>query len=936
VGRATETRTLGDLLSSARKGRGRVALVRGEAGIGKTRLLQAITDKAAGQGLDVRRAEASAFEQSRPFGLVFDALGAAAAATDDRLSGLSRLLRSRQDWSGGIEAVPVEVHHLVDEFVKIFESLCASGCLVLVAENLHWADTSSLMFLQRILRLCAQYPALVLTSTRPTDRPEVRELISAATEPDTTRLELGPLDPRSVSSLAERLLGGSPGPRMATYLAKASGNPLFISELAASAHRRGMAKVGLTGEVELVGEDSPAGLDTAILDRLSVLPEETVELLRMAAISGHELDLDELTLLSGRDIGDLARTLRAASGTGLLRVEGSRLSFSHDLIQETLYWDWPDALRRGLHRELARLLANNGAPSHRVAHHAAQGAKPGDMDAVGWIRVAALESAPRAPLAAARLLESAIALVSPGEGLYDLLRTDLAVTLAWAGRVAEGEGVAQRVATETSDPELRGRAAWWLTSSLLSRGRPAEAGEIASRALEAGVTSDATRILLRLSEATSPLFMNVNDDATAGIWALLAESRRLGEPLVRCRCLVGVMMAEANRGRLEAANGFALEAVSDAESLPPLAMVSTAAHVCRVWLHEEQDGMEEAHATLQSLLRLGGSLPPSALAILSDTSSARLHLATGQWDAALVDIDSVVAWNDGDAGRWSDALAFRASILVHRGESGQAGDDLDRVDAQLASGGACWAVDHHMLARAFLLEEAGRLEEAMKLLNVAWGLADDVPMALLKVNVGPHLARWSAALGDPGMAAGVASDLESLARGNPGVRRIQAAALWCRGLAGGDTNTLRRGVELIRSGPRLLDIGFACEDMAAVQAAGGLPGAAREFLEEALRSYEKLRAVRRIASARARLRVLGVRTTSTGRRPYLGSTSGWDALSNTELKVAGLVAERLTNKEIADCLVVSRRTAETHVANVLRKLGCASRRDVAAVVRRHA
>ena len=144
---------------------------------------------------------------------------------------LARRIEGGAAWSGYLEDVPVEVHNLIEALIGVFESLCTTAELLLVIDNLHWADSSSLAMLRRFTRLCPQYPALILATTRPTDKQAVVALVDAVRRGGGAQLDLGPLDAESVLSLAGQLAGGPPGPHLADRVAQASGNPLFVVEL---------------------------------------------------------------------------------------------------------------------------------------------------------------------------------------------------------------------------------------------------------------------------------------------------------------------------------------------------------------------------------------------------------------------------------------------------------------------------------------------------------------------------------------------------------------------------------------------------------------------------------------------------------------------------------------------------------------------------------
>jgi len=174
--------------------------------------------------------------------------------------------------------------------------------------------------------------------------------------------------------------------------------------------------------------------------------------------------------------------------------------------------------------------------------------------------------------------------------------------------------------------------------------------------------------------------------------------------------------------------------------------------------------------------------------------------------------------------------------------------------------------------------------------------------------------------------------MQLLAAANPGVARLQGAALQCCGLVAGDPKTLLQAVAAHRRGPRPLELARACEDAAATLVRAARPAEAAPLFDEALGLYERLGAARDAARVEAGLRLVGRRR---GRRGPRGRPrSGWASLTTTEAKVAELVAEGLSNPEIARRLFVSRHTVHTHVSHILAKLGLGSRVELAAAAAR--
>ena len=201
-------------------------------------------------------------------------------SSDPVLAELARRIEGQGPWSGRLEDVPVEVHHLIEALIGVFESLCTTAELLLVIDNLHWADGSSLAMLRQLSRLCRQYPALILVTTRPSDKPAVVALIEAVRQGGGAVLDLGPLDPESVLSLAGQLAGGLPGPQLADRVARAAGNPLFVVELLSTLVQQQRISITSAGHAEIEGSGASASLAVSILHRLSLLPADSIELLR--------------------------------------------------------------------------------------------------------------------------------------------------------------------------------------------------------------------------------------------------------------------------------------------------------------------------------------------------------------------------------------------------------------------------------------------------------------------------------------------------------------------------------------------------------------------------------------------------------------------------------------------------------------------------------
>jgi len=175
-------------------------------------------------------------------------------------------------------------------------------------------------------------------------------------------------------------------------------------------------------------------------------------------------------------------------------------------------------------------------------------------------------------------------------------------------------------------------------------------------------------------------------------------------------------------------------------------------------------------------------------------------------------------------------------------------------------------------------------------------------------------------------AAEVAAVLEQ-AEGD-GTASIEALRLRCRGLVDGDRQVLLRSLEEYRRSGRRVDFADVCVDVAVTLLEDGHAEDADPYLDEALQVYEDVGAVRDIALLRAVLRARGVARGARGRR--VRASTGWESLTESELRVVALVAQRMSNPEVAERLFVSRHTVESHLKTVYRKLGISSRAELAA------
>ncbi|MGH9224880.1 MAG: ATP-binding protein, partial [Acidimicrobiales bacterium] len=407
VGRDRELSAGEATLLAAASGAGGVLVIEGEAGIGKTRLVAELVGIAQRQGFRVLSGGADELGVDRPFGPLVEALGPVAETA------------GVQDEAATVPGSDLgfAITHAI---VATAEEMAADGAVLLVLEDLHWADPSTVRCVVALGRAAGAVPLVVALTARSFPRSGALDgAIEALVGAGARHLTLAALDADHAADLAHTagLPSGDP-------VAPAGGNPLLIIELARAGTVLGTAEL-------------PATLRSAVKRRLRSLPAGTVEVLTVASVLGRRFRLDHLAAVTGRRPAQLAPLLSDALAAGVLGDTGGELAFRHDLIRDAIYLDLAEPLRQGLHRDVARVLAARRYPALVVAEHLVAGAGPGDAEAVDWLAGAAGGAASRSPLVAVRLLEHALGLADSPSARADELAAELAPLLVQVGRAAD-------------------------------------------------------------------------------------------------------------------------------------------------------------------------------------------------------------------------------------------------------------------------------------------------------------------------------------------------------------------------------------------------------------------------------------------------------------------------------------------------------------------
>lgn len=915
---------LATLVAARTSDTGRFVLLRGEGGIGKTTLLAAAVARMPPSHA-VLHASADAMDRRRSHGLLLDAFA-------PRLDEEARRTAARQN------------EHAIGERLLSLIDVVAAEPTVLVLDDLQWADAASLRLLARLSRTLRQLPLIILGSMRTQARhetpPELDHLLSVLSEHDLLLpIELGPLDSATCVAIAERLAGGDIGGPLERYVAAAGGNPLFLTEMIRALLRDGALTIGADGAALL---DAPVGpspsLAMVMMRHLSHLSVPTRELLTTAALLGTRFSVTQLRVVVERPMSALVPLLQESFAAGFLKeVENDLIGFRHELIQEVLLHDLPAAVRGELRREIAiRLEAAHVAPATVAAHLLQAPTSPEDLP---WMLRLAQSTAVIAPDTAIELWGRVVDATAPGDPMHVRATAGLARAALSAGRAADSTALAEGALRHDVPPDVLADLSATYTHALMQQHRNAAARDEAERYAVAEVLGPADRAA-HLAFAGWPRFM-LGD---------LAGATRLAREGAAMAAAVGNHGAEvlaltlhgqiANlQGDLDGAIALLTLATERADSDLQFASIEPFPHALLALALADAGRSSGVFELLQRGVHASEEFGYRTGVLATHAFGAQVRAHIGNLSDITAELDahrSLVGTMDVRMN--GPVVGLRICVLTRQAGPAAArewAEELDPVPARTTWGGRGRSWIWLGLSR---LERAARVDAAaLEVLWTGWRelvdaemLVDCAEIGLALVDVARRIA--DADSSDRATALGRAHEavdvLTGLADRNPAVFHLRATALAARGRTTDSADDLFEATTLIDGTPRRLDHARIAELAARAHATAD---GRRVLAEASLRSYADVGADHDVVRARTAFRAAGIQVRT---HPHTKPTTGWDALTRTEERIAEHVATGATNPEIARALSVSRRTVETHVSNVLAKLGLRSRTELAIFVAR--
>jgi DNA-binding CsgD family transcriptional regulator/tetratricopeptide (TPR) repeat protein len=922
VGRDHELSRLISCAVDATAGHGKAVLIEGEPGIGKSTLVQAACVAAADRGCQVYWGSGDELGQALPLLPMLDGLRVREPSANPRQETIVALLRGEVA-SGHGEDVPTA---LAEQLIALVSELCTTLPMVLVVDDLQWADQASVMLWERLSRSARHLPLLLVGMMRPV--PQREDLLALRHTADlAARVQLDGLPEQAVTELVETLVGGKPDEDLIRLAGGAAGNPLYLTELVDALARSSSLSVS-GGTAELTSDRAPGSLSAAIADRLRFVPPWVREVLRAAALLGVEFAVPDLATVLGGGVADLIRAVDEARAAGVLVESGNGLGFRHPLIRAALYEEIPAPVRAAWHREAGRALAGADAPPDRVARQllaavssSSDDAGPMDEWIVHWLARTAPLLVGQAPRAAAELLRHAVTRSPASSVQHDSLVCRLAEALYRVGNAAEAERVAHRGLATAADPDLVVDLHWTLAQCRTMAGRFPESLATLNQALAHPGISPRNRA--RLLVAMARTHRNLGQVEMAGQVAAgaLAEATGAADDWAVGWALHVLILEAMMQGRMTDALPLFDRALSVTQGDPALTDLRLLLQVNKAVTLGDLDQYDGAFASARQAQKLSGQAGLMVRRAQAQSCLGQLLFQTGRWDDALAEV-GVLEEVSKDPGVACCDHGIAAVICFHRGENAAARQHLAAA-APHAKRIGNRVVGPLALARSEAYEQEGELSEA---LDVLTGFADDAEEVDEVEDLLADGARLATRIGDTAAARTFADRAVAFARDSE-IPHREANALHCRGLVDHDAGRLLQAADRYHDAGRPLPRAKALEAAAGAWVDAGDRVPARAAFTGAVDLYSSLGATRDVARLQARFRAQGIRRAP--RVKHRRARRGWDSLTPAEAKIAALVAAGMTNPQIAAGLFLSHRTVATHVSHILGKLGVRSRIDIA-------
>lgn len=1001
VGRTEELAALGARLDAARAGSGGLVLLAGEPGIGKTRLAEQLAAAAQGQGVPVLWGRCYEGEGAPAFWPWIEPLrslirqcdaATLATALGSGASAIAQLVPELEERLPGLAPLPPLApdqarFRLFEAVTSFLKSAAAPSSLVLILDDLHWADTPSLLLLQFLARELRQSRLLVIGIYRDVavgrGHPLAQALAGLVRAHGHQRIVLRGLNEGDVARYMASVAGREPPAELAGLIAaETDGNPFFLTQVmlyAAEVARRLHADGSHAPAEERAAwtVSVPQSVREVIWQRLDQLSAVCNQVLTIAAVAGREFRASVVERAGDLPPHQVLEALEEAEAAHVIAAVPDALGryrFAHALIRETIYTDLPRSRRVRLHRQVGEALeALAGATTadlEELAHHFVEAAPGGDVaKAIAYARQAgdrartlcAYEEGARHYQMALQALE----LQAPAD---DAQRCDLLLALGdaqnAAGEIAEAQatlGRAAEIARRLRSPERLARAALAMGGGSETAAGDAALVALLEEALQGLGSADSAvraRVLARLARALSLSAAHERGRALSAEAVQIA--RRIGDPPTLTYALHARQVVAWSAGTAAERLLVADEMLRAAEAAGDLAM-TWLGRTWRLVAYLEQGDMPAVDAELTALARLVEEVRQPVFAWSLSTLRAMRALLDGHFAEAEHQAQQALAL--GQRTGYADAVAgFALQLFALRREQGRLAELEPLAKSYVERYPALLSV---RCALAVLYMELDRVEDARRefdrvtanaltdlpedgawlltlvlLAELAAYLGDVRHAALLYPMLLPYAGRivvLGAGLACTGSTSRYLGLLAATLRGadpQAAVGWEDAAAHFEDALAMHTRMAARPLVARSQYDYAAMLVGQLAQDGAAMPGDRALAhvARARDLQQQALAAARDL-GMARLAEQAAALHERLERLAQAQRRPPQPKLPA--GLTRREVEVLQLLVAGRTNREIAATLFVSVPTVERHLATIYAKIGARGRAEAAAFAVRH-
>jgi DNA-binding NarL/FixJ family response regulator/tetratricopeptide (TPR) repeat protein len=951
VGRTTELDALGAALAALETGIPRAVEVVGPAGIGKSRLLAELGDRAGARGHVVLSGSGAELEQDLPYWIFVDALDAYVEGLEPwRLQGIDPATRSElaqvlPAFSDSSSAAGTSLHERYRTHRAVRELLeQLAGCrpLVLLLDDFHWADPASTDLLSGLLRRPPAAGVLIALAARPRQLPLrlATALERAHRAGLLARVEL----PALTREEARELVGENAD----VLYEETGGNPFYLEQLART-YTGPRSAVGGDG-VSLGDLQVPPAVAAALAEELLLLGDAPRRVLDGAAVAGDPFEIDLAVAAAGLAEAQVLDALDELARLELVRPAEMlrRFRFRHPIVRRAVYETAPGGWRVGAHERVAAALADRGAPALARAHHVERSARHGDAGAIAVLREAGEKARSQAPTTSARWLDAALRLLPVNAPVQERVGLLLprAQALAATGQFAKSHHTLLEILEILPSDTIAQRvevSAWCARiEHLLGLHEQAHDRLIATlEAIPEDVSPERLSLLIELTLDG----LNRMEYKSMKEWAerAVAVAGQINDPVLRTAGLAAAargfafagVPAEASPLRERAA--AIIDQLSDSElarRLDPLVDLAGA----EAYLHRFDDASRHSQRALAIGRKTGQhQLFPVVFAFLGVTWMFRgcLHDALDPLEG---NVEAARLSGNAQAISWS--LYGLSKVAIAAG-------DIDRgmsAAQEAVDVGDDGKPSHHVVYAAFALAEAhlltGKPERGLPLLERVSG-GPDMPLVAdsWRAYFLELLTRCRLALGQREAAEHAAQ----LAGASASMIGLPLARAWADRAAAAiafETGDVASAAELaLRSATTADAAGTPIEAALSRTLAGralawaGDRDRAKQELESAAGALNAVGALRYRDAAERELRQLGYRIHRRS-QPATADNDAIGTLTQRELEIARRVVDRQTNRQIAEELFLSPKTVETHIRNIFAKLGADSRVEVARIVER--